>query len=137
MNNNPIFIVDDDNDDFLMIREVAQEMGLTNEVRHFTDGESLIRELTENPVVPFLIISDMNLPKMNGLELRKKIIDSPIMSRKTIPFIFWSNSASDRQVENAYNLAAHGYFIKGRTYTEMKASLHEIVSYWSHSLSPQ
>lgn len=72
MNSNPIFIVDDDADDQDILREVLAELGLKNEIQFFTDAETLINELRSNPIVPFLIISDINLPKMTGLELRKK-----------------------------------------------------------------
>ena len=96
---------------------------------HFRSGD-------DSREAPFLIISDINLPRMNGFELREKILKEASMSDKTIPFIFWSTTASEAQVKQAYELSAHGFFIKGRTFRELKEELGEIVRYWTMSLAP-
>ena len=136
MNTNPIYIVDDDSEDQEIIAEAVKELGLKNELRFFFNGDDILNELKTNKVVPFIIISDINLPRMDGFELREKILQESSMSDKTIPFIFWSTTASEAQVKHAYELSAHGFFIKGRTFKELKEELGEIVRYWSMSLSP-
>lgn len=135
MNTNPIYIVDDDSDDEDLVREAFQELGIKNELKFFTTGEGVLHEL-RNDVFPFLIISDINLPMMDGFQLREKILTESSLSDKTIPFIFWSTSASDAQVKRAYDLLAHGFFLKGRTFKELKERIREMVSYWSDSLAP-
>ncbi|HUQ67596.1 MAG TPA: response regulator [Flavitalea sp.] len=137
MNNNPIYIVDDDQDDEDIIRDAINELGLVNELQFFHTAEELINQLKQEKIVPFIIISDINLPKMDGFELREKIINDISISDKTIPFIFWSTTASDTQIKKAYNLSAHGFFLKGRTYKDIKDGMEEIVRYWSRSLAPQ
>lgn len=137
MNENPIYVVDDDEDDELMLREVLKELGVKNELRVFHTAEGLLNTLREEAVVPFLIISDVNLPRMNGFELRKRIMDEPQVLVKTVPFIFWSNSASEAQVRIAYDLSVHGFFLKGNSYAELKEEVEEILRYWNKSLSPQ
>jgi CheY-like chemotaxis protein len=137
MNNNPIYLVDDDADDEAIIVEVLREIGVTNDVVLFTTGEKLLRELRTNPVVPFLIISDINLPGMNGFDLRRKILRESSIIDKTIPFIFWTTSASENQVKEAYDLSAHGFFLKGTNFTDIKHSMEKIIEYWSSSLAPQ
>lgn len=137
MNTNPIYLVDDDADDKAILEEVLGELGAKNEVRYFSTGQELLKELRTNSVVPFLIISDINLPGMSGFELRKKILKEASISDKTIPFIFWSTTASESQVKEAYDLSAHGFFLKGTNFTDMKDSMEKIIEYWSSSLAPQ
>lgn len=137
MNTNPIYLVDDDADDKAILEEVLDELGAKNEVRYFSTGQELLKELRTNSVVPFLIISDINLPGMSGFELRKKILKEASISDKTIPFIFWSTTASESQVKEAYDLSAHGFFLKGTNFTDMKDSMEKIIEYWSSSLAPQ
>lgn len=136
MKTNPIYIVDDDKDDEDLIREAFNELGIKNELRFFSSGEGVLNELNNNSTVPFVIISDVNLPRMSGFELREKVLNESSIRDKSIPFIFWSTSASEAQVKRAYDLSAHGFFLKGRTYNELKNKIQEMVKYWSDSLTP-
>ena len=136
MKTNPIYIVDDDKDDEDLIREAFNELGIKNELRFFSSGEGVLNELNNNSTVPFVIISDVNLPRMSGFELREKVLNESSIRDKSIPFIFWTTSASEAQVKRAYDLSAHGFFLKGRTYNELKNKIQEMVKYWSDSLTP-
>jgi CheY-like chemotaxis protein len=136
MNNGPIYIVNDDSDDNDIIRDAFDEAGIKNDLKFFTDPEVVLEEL-KKAIVPFIIISDVNLPKMDGFKLREKILNENTAKDKSIPFIFWSTTASEAQIKKAYDLSAHGFFLKGRTYHELKEKIQEIVKYWSDSLAPQ
>ena len=136
MNTNPIYIVDEDKDDEDLIREAFRDLGITNEVRFFSTAEGVLYELNNSTDSPFVIISDINLPRMDGFQLREKVLEGASIKDKSIPFIFWSTSASDAQVKRAYDLAAHGFFLKGRTYSELKDRIQEMIKYWSDSLTP-
>jgi DNA-binding NarL/FixJ family response regulator len=119
------------------IKEAFNDLGIKNELKFFRTAEGILNELHKNLEVPFIILSDINLPKMDGFELRQKILEEAAITDKTIPFIFWSTSASEAQIKKAYDLSAHGFFLKGRSYNELKEKIKEMVSYWSDSLAPQ
>lgn len=136
MNTNPIYIVDDDKDDEDLIKEAFTELGITNEVRFFSTAEGVLYELNNSPDIPFVIISDINLPRMDGFQLREKVLEGNSIRDKSIPFIFWSTSASQAQIRRAYDLSAHGFFLKGRSYNELKERIQEMIKYWSDSLTP-
>jgi len=137
MNNRPIYIVDDDSDDEEIVKEAFDDLGITNELKFFRTAEAVLTELRKSPEVPFIIISDIKLPKMDGFALREKILEEPPITDKSIPFIFWSTNASEAQIKKAYDLSVHGFFLKGRSFKEIKEKIHEMVSYWSDSLAPQ
>ncbi len=136
MNLNPIYIVDDDVEDEEIMREAFEDLGIKNELKFFASAEGILTQLREGEV-PFIILSDVNLPKMDGFQLREKILTEPALSNHSIPFIFWSTTASDAQIKRAYDLSAHGFFLKGRNYADLKVKIQEMVNYWSDSLAPQ
>jgi DNA-binding NarL/FixJ family response regulator len=113
-----------------------KELKLTNKLIFFHTADELLHELKNNSTVPFIIISDINLPKIDGFQLRQKILEQTEVTDKSVPFIFWSTTASEAQIKKAYDLSAHGFFLKGRSYKEIKEGINEIIKYWSRSLSP-
>jgi DNA-binding NtrC family response regulator len=137
MNSSPIYIVDDDRDYDDLIREAFDDLGIRNEVRFFRTAEGVLRQLKSDKEIPFIIISDVNLPGTDGFELREKVLNETSIKDKSIPFIFWSTSASEAQIKKAYNLSVHGFFLKGRNFTDLKNIIREMVNYWSDSLAPQ
>ena len=136
MNKKLIYIVDDDLEDEDLIREVFRELNYEINLKFFITAEGLLNELSKNGEEPFIIISDINLPRMDGFQLRQKILEHAELSNKTIPFIFWSTTASDAQIKRAYDLSAHGFIIKAHSYSKMKEQIEEIIKYWTNSLAP-
>ena len=88
-----------------------EELELVNELKFFHKAEELLRELKNNSIIPFMVICDINLSGMDGFQLREEVLKDGT-SGKSVPFIFWSTSASESQIKKAYDLAAHGFFIK-------------------------
>ncbi|MDQ3551827.1 MAG: response regulator [Bacteroidota bacterium] len=137
MNNAPILIVDDDMDDRQLLLAAWEELNLPHPLIFFENGEKVLHYLKSEKTKPFLILCDVNLPKMNGFELKKKLIEDPSINYKSIPFIFWSTSASQSQIQKSYDLAGHGFFIKEHSFEELKQSLIQIVNYWTKSKTPE
>lgn len=136
MNNSPVFIVDDDHDDREFLDQAWKELGYKNPLKFFDNGEEVLKHLKSDPTVPFLILCDVNLPKMDGFEL-KKLIEASIVKHKSVPFVFWSNYAANSQIQKAYDLAANGFFIKETKFEDIKKSLVEIYQYWQKSKAPE
>lgn len=137
MNKEPVLIVDDDSDDKDFIEDAWKELNYPNPLIFFKNGEEVLHYLETEKTVPFLIISDINLPKMNGLELKEKILNSPSARYKSIPFVFWSSEVSNTQKQKAYDLGINGIFIKDSSFEKLKQSLADIVNYWEKSKVPE
>lgn len=131
-----IWIVDDDKEDQELMADIFKELNLPNSVEFFNDGPGLLKKLDEVDVAPFIIISDVNLPKMNGFELRENLLKSSNNKFHSVPFIFWSSKASEAQIRKAYQLSVHGFFIKEPRYQDWKTSLMNIIQYWRKSQTP-
>jgi CheY-like chemotaxis protein len=137
MNTEPILIVDDDLDDQEFIQEAWKEIGYPNKLLFFTSPEDVLNFLKKEKIVPFLIISDVNLHKMDGFEFKKKLSEDSSLNYKTIPFVFFSNAASKTQIEKAYDLGSTGFFMKGSSMEELKDTFINIVEYWQKSKVPE
>lgn len=137
MNTGPILIVNDDLDDQDFFKEAWKELDFTNQLKFFTNAKELLNYLKQEKTIPFLIISDLYLHDMNGFELKKKLLEDSYLNYKTIPFVFFSDSASNAQIEKSYDLGSHGFFIKEKNIKEIKNTLVDIVKYWQKSKVPE
>jgi CheY-like chemotaxis protein len=134
--NYPIMIVEDDQDDCDLIAAALQEIGVSRELRCFSNGEEALKFLQSTAEIMFLILSDINMPKMNGLELKKRINEDEELKKKSIPFIFLTTSVAERSVNQAYEMLVQGYFKKPDTFEEMKTLLSLNVQYWARCEHP-
>jgi CheY-like chemotaxis protein len=135
--NGPIVIIEDDLDDQELLSDIFRELAYPNEVIFFGDGLTALDYLTTTKVKPFLILSDINLPKLNGLELRKKVHNNEDLRLKSIPYLFFSTSAEHAHVVEAYSKSIQGFFIKPSSYEALKNTMFKIVEYWSECVSPK
>ena len=126
----PIVIVEDDMDDQYFIRSICNKLGVTAELIFFEDGLRALNYLESTESKTFLILCDINMPVMNGIELRRKIQENTFLRQKSIPFVFLSTAARQKEVEEAYDLTVQGFFVKASQLTEMEKSLELILNYW-------
>lgn len=127
----PIIFLEDDTDEQEILKEVIGRV-VPNDVRFFTDGESLLHYLRTTAEQPFIIISDVNVPVLNGLEVKRIINADDFLRRKSIPFVFLSTSAEREAVDNAYDMNCQGFFVKQNTMTAIEGHLRLIMDYWTH-----
>lgn len=134
--NGPILVIEDDADDLMLIEEAFKTLGYENEMRFFADAPTALHCLQTEEINPFLIISDLNMPRMNGFELRDIIREDKRLSQKCIPYVFLSTSADKDAVYKAYTLSAQGYFQKPNSISQLKETLRSMVEYWRKCYSP-
>jgi CheY-like chemotaxis protein len=132
----PIIIIDDDPDDQTFARTIISSFKLPNHIRIFNNGKEGLNYLETTSENPFLIISDLDMPLMNGLELRENIFKNTELRKKSIPFIFLSGSATPQDVERAFELTVQGFFVKTHDLEKLRNILTMIVNYWQNSLEP-
>ncbi|MDI1256081.1 MAG: response regulator [Flavobacterium sp.] len=132
----PIIIIEDDKDDQDILTEVFTDIECKNEIIFFSDGEQALEYLTSTEVEPFIIFSDINMPKLGGMELRAKIHENEDLRLKSIPYLFFSTSAEQKHVVDAYSKSIQGFFVKPTSYSSIKETIKTIVSYWESCVSP-
>jgi CheY-like chemotaxis protein len=127
----PIIIVEDDKDDQEVYEESIKALGITNEIRFFNGGQPMLEYLINTEEQPFIILSDINMPGMTGLELKKYIHGDPFLRTKGIPFVFISTNASKMSVRHAHALSVQGFFEKPSNMEGVKQMLKNIFEYWA------
>lgn len=123
-------------DDQEVIIDVLQTLGVQNEIKTFDNGQKALDFLKIMELQPFLIISDVNLPVMNGLQLKSEIQSDEYLRSKSIPFIFLTTSGDKKAVEEAYELHVQGFFVKEITYEGINKQLKGIIDYWKSCRHP-
>ena len=134
--NSPVIIIEDDEDDREFIREVFLKLNYPNKVLFFGDGQEALDYLTDTPELPFLILSDINMPKLNGFELIDKMRTDAALQLKCIPYLFFSTAADQKMVIKAYSLSAQGFFVKPSSMLEMEEVIRDIMNYWQKCVAP-
>jgi CheY-like chemotaxis protein len=132
----PIIVIEDDADDQFVLKEVFEKLGYPNEVVFFLDGEKALEYLKGEGVYPFLILSDINMPRVDGFALRKMVHTNEGLSEKCIPYLFFTTSASKKAVQDAYKMSTQGYFLKPTNYNKLLDTIRRIVEYWQECYSP-
>ncbi|WP_442796185.1 response regulator [Pelobium manganitolerans] len=109
------WIADDDPDDRMIINDAFSESAYCDQLAFFEDGEQLLQTLkkklaTAPSAVPALLILDLNMPKVNGVEVLQSIKKNK--STSGIPVVILSTSKSERDKEKAIKLGANEFITK-------------------------
>lgn len=134
--NGPIIIIEDDEDDRFLLEEVFNLLAYPNEVVYFPDGLSALDYLHSSDNIPFVILSDINLPKLNGFELRDKLHTDAELKLKCIPYLFFSTALNQKAVIDAYSTSAQGFFVKPSSFEDLHSTIKTIVEYWQKCAAP-
>ncbi len=132
----PIIVIEDDEDDRMILAGVFKKLNHPNEIVFFENGEDALAYLKDDKVYPFLILSDINMPRLNGFELRKMIHTNEGLSEKCIPYIFFSTAAEQPAVFQAYTLSVQGFFVKPDSDEKLTNMIKKIVEYWQECYAP-
>jgi CheY-like chemotaxis protein len=134
--NGPIIVIEDDSDDQQLLDETFKELNYPNEVIFFSDGHLALEYIVKERVKPFLIISDINMPKIDGFALRKMFHNNEALSVRCIPYLFFTSGANRQGVFDAYAMSAQGFFIKPNSIADLRNTVRKIVEYWQECFAP-
>ena len=128
----PIILVYDDEDDQYLIGLSLKSLQLPNELLYFGNGQEALYYLATTQEQPFLILCDVNMPIMNGSELRRQINADKVLRQKSTPFIFLTTAANTQLVQEAYDNTVQGFFKKAPDYAGLEKQLESIVVSFLH-----
>ncbi|MDB5247972.1 MAG: histidine kinase [Segetibacter sp.] len=132
----PIIFVEDDLDDQELLKDALQELKIPNDYKFFANGLEALYYLETTADQPFIIFSDINMPLLNGIELRNQIFKSEYLREKSIPFVFLTTASNNLLVKQAYDLSVQGFFKKPETFPELQSVIKQILEYWHKCKHP-
>ncbi|AWH86982.1 response regulator [Flavobacterium album] len=130
-----ILVIEDDEDDRDILREIFRDLGYKNKIVFFSDSTEALDYIRRPEIEPFIIISDINMPKLGGFELRNIILNEEILLDKDIPYIFISNAQDEHSLKQANKLSIQGYIHKGNDYNKYKEKIKNLVDYWKVNIN--
>jgi two-component system, response regulator len=131
-----ILIVEDNPDDAELAIRALKKSHLANNVTHLIDGAEALDFLfgtgqyTDRDVnnVPKVILLDLKMPKVNGLEVLQRIKSEPLT--KMIPVVILTSSAEDPDIKRSYELGANSYIVKPVEFNNFAKIISELGMYW-------
>jgi CheY-like chemotaxis protein len=134
-NTKPVLLVEDDSVDAMTVKRALQDLGVKTLLVRSTNGEEALNYLRDDMnEKPSIILLDLNMPKMNGIEFLRIVKSDEKL--KTIPIIVLTTSKEDRDVVDSFELSVAGYMIKPVDYQQFVEAMRTLHSYWTLSRLP-
>ncbi len=127
-----VLYVEDDPDHAELVLRTLERSGKKSGVVHVEDGAAALEYLgrSERSEVPrpCLILLDLRLPKIDGIEVLRKVKTSPDLAN--IPVVVLTTSASSQDVSRAYACNANSYLVKPDDFASLDSLVQELGQYW-------
>ncbi len=134
-NSKPILLVEDDQVDAMTVKRALKELHVTNPVDTVINGEEALSFLRDpQNGTPGIILLDLNMPKMNGIEFLTIAKQDDALKR--IPVVVLTTSREDQDKVDSFNLGVAGYMIKPVDYQQFVEVVKAIDLYWTLSELP-
>jgi CheY-like chemotaxis protein len=133
----PILLVEDNPMDIDLTRRAFARRHLANPIDVARDGEEALARLadwTAGKPQPVVILLDLNLPKVSGLEVLQALKSHDIYKR--IPVVVLTTSKEDADVNSAYTLGANSYIVKPLDFARFTEVAEQVRMYWSDLNTP-
>jgi CheY-like chemotaxis protein len=133
--NKPILLVEDDRVDAMTIQRALRQIKVTNQLDIAVDGEealAILRDLGREK--PCIILLDLNMPRMNGIEFLRAAKEDEAL--KPIPVVVLTTSKDEQDKVDSFNLGVAGYMVKPVDYAQFVEVVKTIDLYWTLSELP-
>ena len=134
-NSKPILLVEDDQVDTMTVSRALGDLKVTNPLIHKVDGKEALEYLqADGDHKPCIILLDLNMPRMNGLEFLKAVKADENL--KKIPVIVLTTSNAEQDILESFNCCVAGYIVKPVDYKSFLEIIRTINLYWTLSELP-
>jgi CheY-like chemotaxis protein len=134
-NSKPILLVEDDRVDAMTVKRALKDLNVTNLLVHTLNGEEALNHLTaEGNNSPCIILLDLNMPKMNGIEFLKVVKANDEL--KKIPVVVVTTSHEEQDIVESFKHSVAGYISKSTDYKKFVEAIRTVNLYWTLSELP-
>lgn len=129
INSLSILLIEDDAIEVMKFKRVLKSLSVEHKIIEATNGEDALVYLNKRESLPDIILLDLNMPKMNGLEFLKILKSDAIL--KFLPTIILSTSSNQKDLLEAYRIGIAGYVTKPLKYEDYVEKISRLLNYWS------
>jgi CheY-like chemotaxis protein len=132
----PILLIEDDVVDAMTVRRALKDVNAVNPLDIVSNGEEALQYLRDGKNdQPCIILLDLNMPKMNGIEFLKIARQDQLLRK--IPVVVLTTSKGEQERMESFNLSVAGYMIKPMDYSQFVEMVRVISTYWMLSELPE
>ena len=124
-----ILLIEDDAIEVMKFYRVLKKLEFNHQIIEATNGEQALDILNKKEIVPDIIILDLNMPKLNGIEFLNILKTDDAL--KFIPAIMLTTSNNHKDVMECYKIGIAGYILKPLKYEEYVDRIAKLLTYWS------
>lgn len=134
-NSKPILLAEDDSVDVMIVERAFKDLKIKNQLACTANGEEALEYLKNDAnKKPCIILLDLNMPKMNGIEFLKIVKADEVL--KKIPVIVLTTSSQQQDIVESFKLGVAGYIVKSVDYAKFTKAINTINLYWTLSELP-
>ena len=124
-----VLLIEDDQIEVMKFNRTISKLDQKHKVIEAKNGEEALEILSKKDRRPDIILLDLNMPKMNGIEFLTILKNDDEL--KYIPTIILSTSSNHKDLLECYKIGIAGYMIKPLKYEDYMKKVNKVLSYWS------
>jgi CheY-like chemotaxis protein len=124
-----ILLIEDDLIEVMKLNRTISSLDLKHKISEANNGEEALRLLENKNELPDIILLDLNMPKINGIEFLKILKADAVL--RYIPAIILTTSNNKKDLLECYNIGVAGYVLKPLKYEDYVSKIEKLLAYWS------
>lgn len=124
-----ILLLEDDMIEVMKLNRTISSLKLNHKIIEANNGEEALKLLEKKDELPDIILLDLNMPKINGIEFLDILKKDPIL--KNIPTIILTTSGNQKDLSECYKIGIAGYVLKPLKYEDYVSKIEKVLAYWS------
>jgi len=124
----PILLVEDNPDDETLILRALRRGGIANEIQVVRDGEEALNVLLSDAPLPAVVLLDIKLPKIDGLEVLRRLRAND--RTRLLPIVILTSSSEEQDIIDSYHLGANSYVRKPVEFAKFTEAVTQLGLYW-------
>ncbi|OIQ20166.1 MAG: response regulator [Flavobacterium sp. MedPE-SWcel] len=126
-----ILLIEDDTIEVMKFNRVLKGLEINHKITEANNGEEALVVLREKEIIPDIIVLDLNMPRINGLEFLNIIKNDDVL--KYIPAIILTTSNNHKDLLECYRVGIAGYILKPLKYEDYVDRIKKLIDYWSNN----
>ncbi|MFD2726343.1 response regulator [Hyunsoonleella rubra] len=129
MNTLNVLLIEDDMIEVMKLNRTISKLNLPHNIIEANNGEEALQILNKKVELPDIILLDLNMPKLNGIEFLTILKNDDVL--KYIPTIILTTSNNQNDLIECYKIGIAGYVLKPLKYDEYISKIEKLLAYWS------
>ncbi|WP_422107096.1 response regulator [Winogradskyella sp.] len=129
MKNLKILLIEDDMIEVMKLKRATASLELNHHISEANNGEDALKLLEQKDNLPDIILLDLNMPKINGIEFLKILKADERL--RYIPTIILTTSNNQRDLLECFKIGIAGYILKPLKYEDYVSKIEKLFAYWS------